>query len=107
MSKYILILKGDMNDADYTERTHIIDEKDAEIIRKVAKAIKNQDKKNRYCHNWDKTEYSDKSPSEMYKKVLTEEEIDYFNDLVPGGDYAVHSIESLTLVPFAKHEILL
>lgn len=109
MSKYLLVIRGDMNDGDYIESSHIIQMKDLPTIKKVAKAIKDYDNRTTYAHNWNRNDYSqDESPFIIYSDVLTEEDIETFNSYVPrGGDFGIHSIESIKIYPFTKEEILL
>lgn len=110
--KYLVIIKGDMNDADYKSVTHEVGEEEVELFRKVGKAINGWQKKNPHNrHNWDSTEYrrdGKPDPYEAYKDVLTVEEIDMFSDYVPsGGDYPVYMIEDLIIYTFtSKEEII-
>ncbi len=105
MKKYLLVIKGDMNDADYTmEKTEIkegeIIELDEgrkvdvlELVKKCAKAIKEC----KGSENWPTSQYSDSSVEDIYEGILTEEETDLFHEYVPHGECGIHKINSIDL----------
>jgi len=101
---YLVLITGDMNDGDYKTVKHEVDKDTVEIIRKVAKVVL---KNNKYDYNWPaydlRKEYG--NPYEMYKDELTQEEMDIFSGFVPsGGDYPIHSIESIEIYQFTTKE---
>ena len=99
---YIMIIEGDMNDADMRARVHEIRACDIPIIKRVAKAIRNSEVR----YNWDKSGYED-GPYKVYKDILSEDDIEFFNDYVPGGDYAVHRITSIRILKVQEDNELL
>lgn len=108
-AKTVVIIQGDHNDADYvTSECDITDDpKTLEVIHKVVNAMKNYKKKNPHSHNWES--YGEPDIYEKYKDVLTEDEIQWFSDLVP---YApdpgeIHTIESVRIVKIESDEELM
>ena len=108
--KYVLI-KGDTNDADYAYNLEKIeDPNDLEIIKKLVSAIKEYDLNHKYngC-NWPNHETAKESPEEIYKDVLTEEEICILQDsYIPynGSDNRIHSIDSIKIFEVSSVEEL-
>ena len=111
-----LIIKADYNDADYVTSEYKIDEIDELLIRKVANVIlakRNEAKENNRhwnYHNWDNNGYGRyPTPYELYKDVLTEEEISTFEDMCPYGPdtNGIHTIESIRIIEITKDEKVL
>lgn len=104
MKKYVII-KADYNDADYVTEQSLVDDDDIELIKKVAECIKLKNNK------WNTFYRREKDyPQNTYKDVLTEKEVERFNQFVPnGGDYegGIHTIESIKIITVADEEILL
>lgn len=107
MKKFIII-KADYNGDYISEKTEITDEQ-LEKIKPVIEALKVRRKKlnedrmknwNQWRHNWDTTEYADCEPHKMYVEtgILTEEQVELFNEFVPSVEYGVHTIESIDIV---------
>jgi hypothetical protein len=99
--KKLLIIKADTNDGDYIHTICKIDEKEEALIRKVAKLLHSGH------HNWETSEYCDERPEEMYKDVLTQEEIETFDEYVPYGEHGVHTIASIRILEVTSDEDLL
>ena len=92
--EYLLIIKADVNDADYITNTENIDGETLELVKKVAALIAKKKSEHRYGHNWNNYE---SNQAEMYPE-LTEEEIQWFDELLPYGTMdgdEIHSIESI------------
>jgi len=111
MPKYLLIVKADTNDADYVYKTTEVEEKDnwfnVELIEKVSSAIKKSPQR----HNWDNSEYKhkhEKDPYELYKDILTKDEIQEFEEnYCPFGEYGIHTIKSIELYEISSKKSLL
>jgi hypothetical protein len=106
--KQILIIKGDTNDADYITRETELEgwaKEQLPIIRKVAEAIKNSDGP----HNWGVSEYCDscERPEYHYEDILTEDDIEIFDEFIPWGQHGIHSIESIRILTIANEEQLI
>jgi hypothetical protein len=100
MPLYIQV-RADTNDADYVSSFEIIDEDDLEFIKHVGAAIKTVGQR----HNWPTSKYASETFSELYvdKDLLTEEEIEDFNELyVPYGEYGVHTIASIQILDISS-----
>lgn len=102
MKKYIEI-KGDCNDGDLISRRCLITDEQIEYILPVVEAIKNC----KESHNWPTLEWEDDSPYSLYEGVLTEKQIDMFDEFVPHGETGIHSIDSITILHVTKEEELL
>jgi len=108
--KKCIIITADTNDADYiTKKTEITDEQ-IEQIKPVIAAIQarrdklNEDRHtnwNKWGHNWETSEYGKLgTPSKMYVDtgILTEEQVQLFNEFVPYGEYGVHTIKTVDIL---------
>ena len=94
--KTYIEIKADTNDGDYVLERTLIKESDLVKIGKIAKAIKNC----KISHNWAVGEYmdDDESPEIVYAGILTEDEIEWFDNFVPHGEYGIHSIEHIKIL---------
>lgn len=115
--KYLILVDGDMNDADMKLTSIWLDDKDKddkkalEIIKKGAKLVKEYSDKYPHTHNWMDPHHMDKRQSahDFYAERMTQEELDWFVDYMPstGSDYPVHSIREITLIEIGKTQKLL
>lgn len=109
--RQMLIIKGDTNDADYiTETTKLSDAAYAKylpLIKKVAQAIKNRS--HLHENNWPNSQYSHKTFEDLYidNNILTEEEIETFDQFVPHELEGVHSIRSIRILKYVEDKELL
>ena len=95
MKNYIIV-KADTNDADYNTSINEISDENLETVKIVIEAIK----KCKIRHNWAVSEYSNKSelPIEVYKGILTLEQIDIMNEYIPYGEDGIHTICSIKII---------
>ena len=100
--KLILVVKADMNDADYVEESSEITEEELEKFKPLIAAIK----ANKGYHNWETSEYGDEPPEDMYPE-FDSRLLEKFGDRVPYGQYGVHTIESIKLLRVVSEETLL
>lgn len=97
--KKLLIIVGDYNDADYSTSIHLLDPDDLydtellKLLPKVSNALKDC----KDSHNWPNSEYSKISARELYNGILTEKDIDIFEEFIPHGEYGIHSIEEISV----------
>lgn len=109
MPKYLVIVKADHNDADYTEMVVTAKLEDLDLVRKVA-VVLNDYPFEKHQYNWaQRYEYQhseDKTPEEMYKDYLTPEEVEIFQDTyVPMDENCgVHTIKSIRIIEVANEE---
>jgi hypothetical protein len=96
VTEYLIVIKGDTNDADYISETNTIDSEYLEDIKPVIAAIK----AHKGQHNWPTHDYVNESPQDLYPQ-LTEQQISYFRDLAPRGENGIHSIESVHVYELA------
>jgi len=87
MEDTLILIKCDVNDADYISRyVHLesSDPNDAETINLVQKIIKTliENKKDRYYHNWPRADWGDTIIKDLYGGLLTEDEIEHFNNTI-------------------------
>lgn len=114
MTKLLLNVKADTNDADYIENTKEITQKTLEFLDPLFKAIavvserKKHDWNNTY--NWPTSEYRDENTVEgVYEefKDVTPTMLKVFDQYVPYGEYGVHTIEHIHVLEVVRDEFLL
>ena len=95
--KFRIIIKADSNDADYITGDNSINERELEVVKRVSsKLITNG-------HNWVTSEYSsEENPFILYKDVLSKEDIEIFDDLVPYGEFGIHTILKIEVFPIPE-----
>ena len=92
--EYTLFIKADWNDADYITEVIVVDEKTLKLVKKICKIIGKEKR-----HNWPVYERSKMFPQEKYEGLLTEEEIDEFEELIPHCEYGIHTIDEIKYAP--------
>jgi hypothetical protein len=104
----ILVIKADYNDADYVYRETNLDDGEwskqiIDTLTRVIPALKSQNFSSDYWYNWNtQHEFGDCGPEEMYKGILTKEDIEIFNDVVPSCEEGIHTIESIRIMEVAE-----
>jgi len=102
MSKKYVEITVDTNDGDYvTERYSLLDG-ELEKYRKIASALKIKHGR------WPKGQMAGKNdnPSLIYNGLLTNEEIEWFNESTQYPEYGFHSIESIKILTIVDEEII-
>ena len=132
--KQILIIDGDYNDGDIiTERTTLKNNKygkkihamlarvvpivkgyyDVIMAQRASEEAKGEllaERRKYYSglhHNWPTSEYCKLSPQEIYKHILSSDDIEMFGELVPRGKCGIHTIETIYLITISKEVRLL
>lgn len=98
MSKFLMIVTVDENDADYIKREYWVTQETIDKIKPIWKVVK----KNRN-DNWvtgDVARAGEK-PQDMYKGILSKKEIEFFDSYIPSGEFGAHTIESIEI-----HEVV-
>lgn len=100
--KYIVI-KADMNDADYVTKMSIISDMQIEKIKPLVEAIKNFKPSSEHDYNWPTGEisYKDDNIEVIYGNKIDSDLIHSFNEFVPEGDPnypGIHTIESIKIM---------
>lgn len=90
MTKYIYIV-GDTNDGDYVAELKKLDPKTEILITPVIAAIK----ASKRSHNFDISEYGENDAEEKYGHLMGYKE---FIDLIPYGEYGIHTIVSIEIL---------
>lgn len=117
MKKY-LVIKADTNDADYiTQETLITDDSQIDKYRKVFEAIKNFKPYKilkgglpfEHDHNFPvdemcRKDLGAKSAKEMYGHLVDDWE--KFMELIPVGEYGIHTIKSARIIVVESEEVL-
>lgn len=109
MKKYLLVIKADTNDADYVYTVEEKTEKqlDIERLRRIAKAISTCKANYNWCVGETFNEEFDVAPEELYKDVLSPEDIEWFDELRPHGEYGIHTIEYINVYEISSRKELL
>lgn len=120
MSKLMLIVVADENDADYLTEMTEITERQVELLKPIVEAIKNFkpyktkapdskfDVEWTHHHNWPngdpeaeigvpRTDLGEKTIEQIYECVLTPAQISWFNEFVPHSEYGIHTIQTIKL----------
>lgn len=106
-------VRADTNDADYIDNIQTLNEEDLPTILKVIAAIKEFDATHRRGsgqYNWyarDSYGRDRPGPREVYEDVLTEEDIEIFEEYIPCGEDGIHTIESVEIYEVINKEVLL
>lgn len=99
--KLLLIIEADTNDADYvTEMTEVTPET-LEPLLPIFTAIKDMTVKHqtdRNHYNWPNSECASDTVESVYEDILTEEQIELFNEYTPYGEYGIHTIKSIKVL---------
>ena len=102
--KYLVIITGDVNDADYVHEYSEVDDDTMVVIRKVAAGLKEKKRK------WPSNEYSEEGElAALYSDILTEKELEIFSELVPRRPEhtGVHTVDDITVYTFTDKELIL
>lgn len=99
MIYYNLVVKADMNDADYITKITKISSEELEKFRPIFKAIKEYSGD----YNWPTFDHH-RNPTKTYKGKVSEELIEEFEEegYIPYGENGVHTIVSVELFPFVE-----
>ena len=102
--EYELVITADTNDADYVTSISQVTWQDIVDIMPIVGVIKAWSAEHKNGHNWCMGEVSrnGERPWDIYKGLLTDEQIDLFDDYVPRGEYGVHTIESVHYYPLPE-----
>lgn len=95
MKQYEVKIVADTNDGDYITEISKINEEKIQLLHKVVNIIKTKFTNNH--SNWENSEYGnyDNDPKQVYKNDLTEDEIEWFDNLLPYGEIGIHTIVSI------------
>jgi hypothetical protein len=91
---HIAFIKVDTNDADYVTTELEIDEKQVQLLKEIAEALK----KNKSDHNWPAFEGDDTTPEEQYKDILKPEHFSMMEE-IQGGECGFHTVDSIIIFP--------
>lgn len=107
MKQYLIIIKADTNDGDYVYRmvevdAPIYDREYRERLVRIGKALSET------RGTWGKGDQMDdgNDPFEVYKDTLSEEDIEWFNERTPSGEYGIHTVEAVTVYDIAGKTIV-
>lgn len=91
-------IKVDTNDADYRDTLFDVTIEEVDKLRKIAKAIKDYSEKSGESHNFETDGHGDsKFIYVELEETLTEEEYDWFYELLPYDDFGIHTIECIEI----------
>jgi len=106
MKKYIIIT-ADTNDADYVTQKSLITDETILKLQPIIQCLQDRHKLYQqtgnweYRHNWETDECdSGHNPELLYVKtgLLTQEQVDYFNEFIPSSEYGIHTIQSIEII---------
>ncbi len=86
----LIVIKADTNDADYIH--NIIERKiDVSRLKRIWEVVKNND------GSWPWSEYCDETAYEVYADRLSEDDIVWFENVLPYGEHGIHTVESIEI----------
>ena len=95
--KIVYYVVGDTNDGDYitaeTEVKNYTPEEQVNIER-IAEIVMNFEDK--WGHNWASSENNGEELKDFYPE-LSEYDIDLFSDLLPYGEYGIHTVDEFEI----------
>lgn len=102
MKKYIIIT-ADTNDADYVTRKTVINDTEIKLIKEILSKLP----KNGRRISWKNGDMGDTASELIKNNILTEEEVEFFEEYLPRGEYGIHTIESVEILEVTNEERLL
>lgn len=90
---------ADTNDGDCVTERSLITKDMIDRIKKIAKVIKPSG------GSWHTLDQG--SPHEDYGDLLSEEDISWFDEFVPKGEYGTHTLDSIKILTIQEEEELL
>ena len=102
--KKILIIIGDTNDGDYITSINEITEETVMAIQPVIEAIQAHDRKYGLYGgdgNWPDSEYSNTTVAETYEDILTDEQMELFQNYCPRGCGGIHRVVEIRIFSVA------
>lgn len=116
---YSILIRVDINDADYIMDVNKISEEDLEKIKPLIEAIKNfkpymskdsDGKEWKHYSNYPikfvRDDLGEKNPKELYPE-FSDEVHEILSDLCPYGDDGFHTIEEISIAPYIERTRLL
>ena len=102
---YQITIRADHNDGDYLTKVSKISEEDLKIIKPLIAAIKAKATNGYHSHNYQTRDHMEKPMSEIYN--FPEEVFDRFEEFIPNYEYGIHTIDSITTIPWHRQTKLL
>ena len=90
---YDVVVIADENDADYLTQITTVTSEDSSRIKLICTLIGTSH------GNWNTSEYGGLDPSSKHANILSKEDIEFFNGLVPYGENGVHTVRSVYCYP--------
>jgi len=100
MSDFRVIVTADCCAADYvTKESRLTAGEVEDYVRPVVAIL-------RTGQNWNISQMPGPGPQDMYEGIVTEEQLRGFDELVPYGEYGVHSIDKVEITPWVDSTVL-
>jgi hypothetical protein len=120
--KLVLSIKADTNDADYVTQQTVVTPEQIVLLEPIFETIKafkpyktkTEDGKMDWTHkhNWPvgseympRYDLGEKDPKDIYAGKLTEEQVEFFQDLCPYGEHGIHTIVEIKVMEVADERI--
>lgn len=108
--KTYVVITGDTNDGDYITSRHEVTEKELELVKEVAQAIKdymNDKTIKQQKWNWwamESNRHNRPTPKQLYldTKKVSKKAFDFFYDLTPSCESGIHSIDGIEVLIVAE-----
>lgn len=91
-----MLIIADTNDMDYTAVVYKVTDEEVKRIRKITSVICEHEIR----HNWDMRNYESNAvpPYFAYYQELSEEDIEWFMQLIPRSENGIHTITCVLLI---------
>lgn len=106
--KFDVIIKGDHNDADYAYTTNVMSADQVERLASIIKRLQRFKGNSKWSIDWEISYWGANKPENKYGDLLTGDEYDWMNDIVPRGpdEAGLHTINSITVYPTEGRRVL-
>ena len=102
---YVLITAADTNDGDEITQKIILEYKYIQTLKDIVSKLPRYPK-SKYIP-WENGQRGNTGEELIKKGVLTEEEVDFFNEITPYGEFGIHTIISIDILKVIEEEFLL
>ena len=109
--KTIVLVTADTNDADYITEIadkYGTDSESIERLKEIIKTIKDSGRIDFYGIKWNNHEYKrDEPPEEMYRDILSFDDVEFLQGYLPYGEYGIHTIYKIRILKVEEEEFIL
>ena len=115
MSNYLVIFRGDTNDADYIHNHEAVDKATLERLENIVNQLVNISRDSGGCvahfpeqreFNWPTSEYKASDLFECYPDI-DPEELEWLDEYMPHGEHGIHTGQVSFYIVLSEEKVLL